>query len=345
MAKRYPLSRASREYERLLGLYPWLERLVAPYPGMNSGDDSCMDMSWNVLEACSAKTGIPIETALNAAFGEGDWVLPDDLPWIARWRACRHVYRIDETVAGELAGQGLDGELPCEALRRMPYPIIYVDSRVPVSYPSGIRAAHGFFAYIDRDFTGEIDLALIYIMEDGSRSRLSLIVEDGTTLASCIDHVKKIDMAMAEMSGGSIVRAPDEDEEAWERFRRCVTATLNLMLFVLSTENGAEIIYAPPRESKGQKVGKRTNLETVRLLGAKIGRSIGEARRSGYSSCRGAGDRTVAPHVRRAHWQSFWTGKRKGRDDGKFGDELIVKWIPPIPINEDAGEVVETIHR
>ena len=68
-------------------------------------------------------------------------------------------------------------------------------------------------------------------------------------------------------------------------------------------------------------------------------------RRSGYCSCRGASDRTVAPHVRRAHWQSFWTGKRKGRDDGKFGDELIVKWIPPISINEDAGEVIETIHR
>ena len=144
---------------------------------------------------------------------------------------------------------------------------------------------------------------------------------------------------------GSIVRAPNEDEEAWERFRRCVTATLNLMLFVLSTENGSETVYAPPRESKGQKVGKRTNLETVRLLGAKIGRSIGEARRSGYCSCRGAGDRTVAPHVRRAHWQSFWTGKRKGSDDGKFGDELIVKWIPPIPINEDAEEVIETTHR
>ena len=63
------------------------------------------------------------------------------------------------------------------------------------------------------------------------------------------------------------------------------------MLFVLSSENGAETVYAPPRESKGQKVGKRTNLETVRLLGAKIGRSIGEARHSGYCSCRGVGNR------------------------------------------------------
>lgn len=41
---------------------------------------------------------------------------------------------------------------------------------------------------------------------------------------------------------------------------------------------------------------------------------------------------------------SYITGKRKGRDDDGFGDELIVKWIPPIPINASAGNVMETIH-
>ena len=80
------------------------------------------------------------------------------------------------------------------------------------------------------------------------------------------------------------------------------------------------------------------------MLGAKLGSAIGAARRVGYPSSHGAGERTVAPHVRRAHWQSFWTGKRKGRDDGRFGDELVAKWIPPIPINAGAGNVTETIH-
>lgn len=80
------------------------------------------------------------------------------------------------------------------------------------------------------------------------------------------------------------------------------------------------------------------------MLGAKLGSAIGAARQAGYHSSHGVGERTVAPHVRRAHWQRFWTGKRKGRDDDRFGDELIVKWIPPIPINAGAGNVTETIH-
>lgn len=329
----------------MLDLYPWLDKLIAPYPDMHTGDESCLEMAWSVLEACSAKTGIPIQMALAAAFSDGRWVMPDDLPWLARWRACRQVYRIDEIVASELAGQELDGDLPTDALRRMPYPIVYVDSRVPVSYQESTRWAHGFFAYIDRDPRGELDLAIVYLMEDDTRSRLSLIIEDGTTLESCLQHIEDIDREMAGLTDGTIVKANNFDDVARARLRHCATITLNILLFVLSEENGAEVIYAPPRQARGQKVGKRTNTETVQALGAKLGRSIGEARRAGYGSSKGTGGRTVAPHVRRAHWQSFWTGKRKGRNDNKFGDELIVKWIPPIPINEGMGDVTETIHR
>ena len=89
MAKRYPLSRASKEYEHLADLYPWLPKLIAPYPEIQTGDKSCLEMSRGILEACSAKTGIPIQMALAAAFGDGRWVMPDDLPWHARWQACR----------------------------------------------------------------------------------------------------------------------------------------------------------------------------------------------------------------------------------------------------------------
>lgn len=206
MAKRYPLSRASKEYEHLADLYPWLPKLIAPYPEMQTGDKSCLEMSRGIPEVCSSKTGIPIQMALAAAFGDGRWVMPDDLPWLARWQACRQVYRIDERVAAELATQDLDGDLPTDALRRMPYPILYIDCRVPVSYQTSTRWAHGFFAYIDRDARGELDLAIVYIMEDGTRSRLSLIIEDGTTLESCLQHIEDIDREMAEISEGQSSR-------------------------------------------------------------------------------------------------------------------------------------------
>lgn len=40
----------------------------------------------------------------------------------------------------------------------------------------------------------------------------------------------------------------------------------------------------------------------------------------------------------------FGTTVEQVEVDGKFGDELVVKWIPPIPVNQGAGEVTETVH-
>lgn len=37
---------------------------------------------------------------------------------------------------------------------------------------------------------------------------------------------------------------------------------------------------------------------------------------------------TVRPHIRRAHWHSFWVGSG---DDKKIN----VKWLPPIAVNLD----------
>lgn len=206
------------------------------------------------------------------------------------------------------------------------------------------RWADGFFAYLDRDLMGELDMTFVYLMDDGTRSRMSLVIEDGATLETCLAHIADVDDVLDELTGGAMANNKITDPEELACLRYCATASLNLLLFVLSAENGAEIVYTPPKTPRGQKVGKRTNTETVRMLGAKIGSAIGAARRVRYAPHQGTGERTVAPHVRRAHWQSFWTGKRKGREDGKFGDELVVKWIPPIPVNQGAGEVTETVH-
>ena len=74
-----------------------------------------------------------------------------------------------------------------------------------------------------------------------------------------------------------------------------------------------------------------------------MGRAIGAAKVVAFGSGKGDGTRTVSPHVRRAHWQHYWTGKRKGRDDGRFGDELVVRWVPPVFVNGD-GDAIEVVH-
>lgn len=202
MAKRYPLSRASKEYDRLTGLYPQLPKLVTPYPQMNSGDRNCLEMALDMLDACSAKTGMPIDLTDTASTVDGRWVMSDDLPWIARWHACRQVYKIDRTVSDTLVEQELDGDLPVELIHRMPYPIIYVDAHVPVSCQTTKRWADGFFAYLDRDLMGELDMTFVYLMDDGTRSRMSLVIEDGATLETCLAHIADVDDVLDELKIG-----------------------------------------------------------------------------------------------------------------------------------------------
>lgn len=114
-------------------------------------------------------------------------------------------------------------------------------------------------------------------------------------------------------------------------------------MYVVSEENDPRIVYSPVKSGQGRRRGRNANPETITELGATIGRKLGEAHRSGRSlPAEGAG-RTVAPHMRRGHWQSFWVGPRKNRTDGRFGDKLVVKWVSPIAVN-GAAETGETVH-
>ena len=47
----------------------------------------------------------------------------------------------------------------------------------------------------------------------------------------------------------------------------------------------------------------------------------------------------MRPHVRRAHWHHYWTGR--GRQ------KLVVKWIAPILVNntDESGGIIPTVHR
>lgn len=47
--------------------------------------------------------------------------------------------------------------------------------------------------------------------------------------------------------------------------------------------------------------------------------------------------------MRSGHWQRFWVGQRKGRDNAHFGDDVIVRWVPPVAVMGGGGS--EVIHR
>lgn len=338
MAKRIPLSAASKTYELLCGKYNWLSEVLPKCK-------TCTDLF--VLQQ-SART---LDDDQNLIFALEDpfAIQPEELVGFARWRNCKQVYRIDSVVAEELKEQKLAGSLPVEVISHLPYPIIYIDTKLPFATGDSFVDAKGFLAWIDAaiDAPYEKVLYLEFIGVESFRGRATVPIKlrEGATLEEIVQELIEIDndMKSREQSDQLKITVP-----SYENSYKVVTNALNLLLYVISEEDDAEIVYQPPKPSRGQKVGKKTNPETITELGTRIGRSIGAARKISLSgsSFNIDGSHSKSPHVRRGHWHSFWTGKRKDRDDNRPGDKLVVHWIPPTYINADGDEIpIEVVHQ
>ena len=333
MARRVPVSAATREYDKLVGHWGGLEGFLDVETVSDAGS---LDLSAQTVppEARGSYDAL-VYSLLNDEF----LLNPEEIVMLSRWRRCRHVYRIDPEVAEQIGEQGLDGELPVDALRRLPYPIVFIDSPVTTFRGSAPVRRDGFFAWVDHRLGHASDDALYLCSVGGGKRSLVRIRLSDETLRDVVDDLFSGDEEMREK-----VSYRDEMElVSADRAEAQLAHVLNLLLYVISAEDDAEVTYRPPSGQRGQRPGRRTNPETHHLLGARMGRAIGAAKAVAFGSAKGDGSRTVSPHVRRAHWQHFWTGRRKGRDDGRFGDELVVRWVPPIFVNGD-GEAVEVVH-
>lgn len=353
MSKRYPLSRASKVYETILKAEPEYTSRAAREGELGLHSATLAAFTAKAMSKIRIKTG---ESDLHHCMAElnmraaqdGLTVTPDDLMWTSRWRRCRQVYRIDETVASELPATELDDEIPCEVFKRLPYPIIYVETRFKTPLLTGeTTEVAGFLAYTVEWNDGSTRLAIVMIRPEGGRLYTSIPCDESTTVKSLVDS----SAAAFDKNGNRVSQETlaDTMKDGYAAAVETMTTIVSSLLYIISAEDDKEVIYAPPKTAKGSKLGKKTNPETVCLLGARMGRAIGETRRysdRGKASADSTG-RTVTPHIRAAHWQHYWTGKRKERTDGRYGDNLVIRWIPPINVNDEIGipGPTETIHK
>ena len=317
MSRRLQLSLPSRIADQHLREWPSILRDMSEVPAAKAWDYSA-----SVTSAALRLTHEDDDLA-------DTYSMAFDLAWVCKWVKCRQVYRIDPVTAAELCSQPMPGEIPCEALRRLPYPIIYVDHAIDYVSAGDVVGFDGFLAQVVDNGAGE-SLVLALIGAADRRLRIEVSLDEGGTLKDAVAALE-----LASGSSGVTMDSFMPDEQT-------VADMLNLLLFIISGDD-VEVAYEPPSGKRGQKFGKRSCSDHVKVVGTRIGRAIGEARRAYSGNSTHDTGRTVAPHMRRAHWQHFWVGPRKGRDDGKHGDELVVRWIPPIAVNGGEDEA-ETIH-
>lgn len=132
-------------------------------------------------------------------------------------------------------------------------------------------------------------------------------------------------------------RFPEEDRQYWINNTATLFPIVAMSILYACTEDpDLSNVEAPDiLRSRGSYKGASLN---VYDLGIRIGNAL-RVHRSHMSGDSNPSGRTVIPHLRRAHWHRFWTGPRNGER------KMVIRWLPPIPVNLDKGDIIPTVHK
>ena len=286
----------------------------------------------------------PLTAAYAIVSGGGKHKVPVDrladigaLGALAPWRMTQGIYRFDTDVFAALWSTPLSGDLPVEILYHLPEWCVYVDA--PPGYTYGRDSLYGWFAHLEWDAeTKRPELRFVFDLDN--RLTSFMIHLTAPTLEGCVLSAMDEGAKQARKYGIEMDIPSDEIAER----KISLSPVVSVLLYLCSV--AADIAdLRGKREQPANPVPKKTKkglrmfsatAETTWLVGYRIGASLRLAA-GGSSAGAGGSHASPRPHVRRAHWHSFWTGPKD--DPGKR--KPVLKWLPPIPVG--AGEIVPTI--
>jgi hypothetical protein len=244
---------------------------------------------------------------------------------LAAWRATQGIYRFDPHTFDALWNTSVTGDIPIEVLYCLPEWCVFIPT--PDRVWEGNRL-NGFFAHLDRNHEmrrTELRLLLDISRPDGRYdiTAMPIILGKSVTesLAATLEWSAQPDPLATPMSAEERAMAMKE-----------VPSLISLVLYLCSenaeiNESGGSRFPTYP-EARKTKKGVRlfapdrpTHWEVGYRLGAALKRA---------STVHHPSDGTHArprPHIRRAHWHSYWVGKL-----GE-GRKVLLKWLPPIAVN------------
>lgn len=228
----------------------------------------------------------------------------------ASWNTEKIVLDVDEILYKEL---NTDDRIYQEIFYHLPFTCPYV------SLPKNNRLKiDGFFVHMDRDVDKAQD-ELRFLLASGEKY-IPIIVglDPKRTIESAT--VSLIDR---DILSGLLPARLSPKKAAHDHFN-IARKLFPILIYLCSKE--ADII----ERGAGEKRKRKDSSPKIYDVGAKIGAAIKEYRYA-YDQESIPGTGTRAPHMRKAHWHSFWIGPKSGER------HLIVKWLPPIPVGVSEG--------
>lgn len=257
---------------------------------------------------------------------------------LAAWRATQGIYRIDPDVLDAVLDTPLDRELPSDLLYRLPEWCVYIE----VGRDWAGERLHGLFAHLEHDANdGRSELRLLLDLESRLIPIPIHLVEDGTLY----DGVTAM-MTEAVTRAGSLPSSVAGREQI-AKIAQAAAPLVSLVLYLCSQTaeyRDARGSDHQPGRPKPVKTKRGTRLfppsgPTTWEVSYRLGAAIRAARAAEDREEQEAGARRgPRPHIRRAHWHTYWTGSRDG------ARERVLRWLPPIAVAvEDLDEIVPTI--
>jgi hypothetical protein len=288
----------------------------------------------NWPEWCFLPTGVLSRILSSKPHCHADGCKPDIVAALAAWRATQGIYRFDEDLFRAVWTTSLDSQIPAEILLRMPEWSVYI---VTHGCTVGNENLFGFFAHLDFLPLGNHP-ELRIVLDLGGTHLCSLLPIDLTTV-SIEDALETTRQRMLRELAG-FVDTPKLSQFAAVNLREyseMMGSLVNLLLYISSINSeicGRAGIQPGRPQTKLTRHGPRLfspSEPNEWRVGYRLGAALRAASKIEHHPLPGSHGRRFepCPHIRRAHWHSYWIGPRKAPES----QQVCLKWLPPIPVN------------
>jgi hypothetical protein len=317
--------------------------LARRYPGIWKAVDTFRASRGRDLPEWPAWCYLPLAGAhAIASAGRSTPLAPGEAAWVGRvgalaaWRSTQGIYRYDPELLEGLWTTPLSGELPVELFFRLPEWCVYLEL-------GGRAGFQGAYTHLEWDANdGRCELRLLLDPGGGVEDLLPvpLHLVPGGSLYDATQAALAETARQARRLGLPSLGTSFPMDEA-------LSPLVSLLLYLCSEEpdvrDGAGSQRLPRRPNPIRtKKGLRLfppDEPTVWETGFRLGAALRRAASGEWSEGAVAERAGPRPHIRRAHWHSYWTGTKDAR-------KLSLRWLPPIPVGlEDMEKLRPTVRR
>lgn len=313
---------------RISGAYPLAWEQMRYFHEHNGRDGLTRWADWCYAPMATALAVASYESAARTV-GEqiGQVARAAEIAALAPWRLGKEVFCLDAELEQLLYSQADDVGIPSEVLLRIPYQAFYVQTN---SLTFDGAPYHGFFVHLEQDANnGDRELRLLLLKDSCETLPIPIHIDDKTVYDSVQTLLAQ---ARRAMSGNPEWKRRLIMPVAYiDRLSELTQKLLQIVFYLVAVNSDV----APNREQTvAMKRGAVIKDRYSEIRKWDVGFRVGAALRAhkaqteqnaDVSNDAGSAPASPRPHIRRAHWHHYWTGRRDLPEERK----LILKWQAP----------------